>query len=63
MMHAFTEISPKGTYIYLLLYVDNTKMMSKDYVEICELKRQLCKTQVLKKSIFEVLGILKVRTC
>ncbi|TYK21344.1 retrotransposon protein, putative, Ty1-copia subclass [Cucumis melo var. makuwa] len=30
-----------GTYIYLLLYVDDMILVCKDYAEICELKRQL----------------------
>ncbi|KAL0537750.1 hypothetical protein IC582_026735 [Cucumis melo] len=33
--------SQKGTYIYLLLYVDDMILVSKDYAEICELKKQL----------------------
>ncbi|KAL0552306.1 hypothetical protein IC582_011414 [Cucumis melo] len=37
----YWKLSQKGTYIYLLLYVDDMILVSKDYVEICELKKQL----------------------
>ena len=37
----YWKLSQKGTYIYLLLYVDDMILVCKDYAEICELKRQL----------------------
>ncbi|KAL4018602.1 hypothetical protein IC575_022202 [Cucumis melo] len=37
----YWKLSQKGTYIYLLLYIDDIILVSKDYVEICELKKQL----------------------
>ncbi|KAL0541573.1 hypothetical protein IC582_021626 [Cucumis melo] len=37
----YWKLSQKGTYIYLLLYVEDMILVSKDYAEICELKKQL----------------------
>ncbi|KAL0560149.1 hypothetical protein IC582_000543 [Cucumis melo] len=37
----YWKLSQKGTYIYLLLYLDDMILVSKDYAQICELKKQL----------------------
>ncbi|KAA0066139.1 hypothetical protein E6C27_scaffold21G001400 [Cucumis melo var. makuwa] len=37
----YWKLSQKGTYMYLLLYVKDMILVSKDYAEICELKKQL----------------------